>query len=361
MTSPKGESAGEHRFRLVVEAAPNAMVMIDRAGKIVMVNAQAERVFGYPRAELVGLPVEVLVPERFRGHHPELRTTFFADLRPRPMGEGRDLYALRKDGSEFPVEIGLNPIETDEGMMVLSAIVDITARKVAELALRDSERRFRLIVEAAPNAMVMIDPAGRIVMVNTPAERVFGYARAELVGRPVEVLVPERFRGHHPELRTTFFADLRPRPMGEGLDLYALKKDGSEFPVEIGLNPIQTDEGMMVLSAIVDITARKVAELALRDSERRYSVLVNGVTDYAIYMLDPDGIVTNWNRGRTAHQGLPHRRDRRPALLVLSHRGGPCCECAAAIARNRRPRWPVRGRILARAQGRQPLPGQRGD
>jgi len=245
----------------------------------------------------------VLVPERFRGHHPELRTTFFADLRPRPMGEGRDLYALRKDGSEFPVEIGLNPIETDEGMMVLSAIVDITARKVAELALRDSERRFRLIVEAAPNAMVMIDPAGRIVMVNTPAERVFGYARAELVGRPVEVLVPERFRGHHPELRTTFFADLRPRPMGEGLDLYALKKDGSEFPVEIGLNPIQTDEGMMVLSAIVDITARKVAELALRDSERRYSVLVNGVTDYAIYMLDPDGIVTNWNRGAQRIKG----------------------------------------------------------
>jgi PAS domain S-box-containing protein len=104
------ETAAERRFRLVVEAAPNAMVMINPAGEIVMVNAQAERVFGYARAEILGQPVEMLVPERFRSHHPGLRATFFADPRPRPMGAGRDLYGRRKDGSEFPVEIGLNPI-----------------------------------------------------------------------------------------------------------------------------------------------------------------------------------------------------------------------------------------------------------
>jgi len=166
-----------------------------------------------------------------------------------------------------------------------------------------SERRFRLVVEAAPNAMVMIDRAGKIAMVNTQAEQVFGYARTELVGQPVEMLVPERFRGHHPELRKTFFADPRPRPMGAGRDLYGLKKDGSEFPVEIGLNPIETGEGLMVLSAIVDITARKAAELALRESERHYSILVEGVTDYAIYMIDPNGIVTNWNRGAQRIKG----------------------------------------------------------
>src|SRR5271166_5480800 len=165
------------------------------------------------------------------------------------------------------------------------------------------ERRFQLVVEAAPNAMVMIDQAGKIVMVNTQAERVFGYSRTELVGQPVEMLVPERFRSHHPELRNSFFVDPRPRPMGAGRDLYGLKKDGSEFPVEIGLNPIETDEGTMVLSAIVDITPRKAAELALRESERRYSVLVDGVTDYAIYMIDPNGIVTNWNRGAQRIKG----------------------------------------------------------
>ena len=161
------------------------------------------------------------------------------------------------------------------------------------------ERRFRLVVEAAPNAMVMSDRAGNIVMVNTQAERVFGYSRAELLGQPVEILVPDRLRNHHTELRKTFFADPRPRPMGAGRDLYGLKKDGSVFPVEIGLNPIETDEGIMVLSAIVDITARKAAEQALRD----YSLLVDGVIDYAIYMLDPNGVVINWNRGAQRIKG----------------------------------------------------------
>ena len=165
------------------------------------------------------------------------------------------------------------------------------------------ERRLRLVFEAVPSAIVMIDRAGKIVMVNTQTERVFDYSRAELLGQPVEMLVPERFRSHHPVLRETFFADPRSRPMGFGRDLYGLKKDGSEFSIEVGLGPIETDEGTMVLSAIVDNTLRKAAELALRESEQRYSLLVDGVTDYAIYMLDPNGIVTNWNQGAQRIKG----------------------------------------------------------
>jgi two-component system sensor kinase FixL len=232
-----------------------------------------------------------------------MHATFFADPRPRAMGAGRELYGMKKDGSEFPIEIGLNPIETDEGPMVLSAIVDITERKAAEQALRDSEtaaeRRFRQVVEAAPNAMVMINPAGEIVMVNAQAERVFGYPRAELLGQSVEILVPERFRRHHPGLRATFFADPKPRPMGAGRDLCGLRKDGSEFPIEIGLNPVETDEGSMVLSAIVDITERKAAEQALRDSEHRFRSLAAIVesSDDAIVSKNLDGIVTSWNTG----------------------------------------------------------------
>jgi PAS domain S-box-containing protein len=132
----------EARFRLVVEAAPNAMVMTDASGRIEMVNTQAERVFGYPRAELLGQPVEMLVPLRFRDHHPAQRGAFFKDPQSRPMGAGRDLYGLRKDG-EFPVEIGLNPMETEDGNMVLSAITDISERKhredIIQLALREKD------------------------------------------------------------------------------------------------------------------------------------------------------------------------------------------------------------------------------
>jgi two-component system, sensor histidine kinase PdtaS len=119
----------EGLFRQIVEAAPNAMVMIKTGGQIEMVNAQVERVFGYQRNEMLGRSIEMLMPERFRGHHAGLRAAFFASPRPGPMGPGRDLYARRKDGSEFQVEIGLNPIDTDDGPMVLSAIVDISHRK----------------------------------------------------------------------------------------------------------------------------------------------------------------------------------------------------------------------------------------
>jgi PAS domain S-box-containing protein len=127
-------------------------------------------------------------------------------------------------------------------------------------ALRKSEERFRVVVESAPNAIVMIGPTGLIEMVNAQTERVFGYSRNELLGQPIEMLVPERYRHNHPGLRTSFFADPESRPMGAGRDLYGLRKDGSEFPVEIGLNPIETDEGTMVLSAVVDISDRKQKE-----------------------------------------------------------------------------------------------------
>jgi PAS domain S-box-containing protein len=260
----------DERFRRVVEAAPSAMIMIGPSGRIEMANAQAEHVFGYRRDELLGMPIEILVPERFRGDHPGLRGSFFSDPLSRPMGAGRDLFARRKDGSEFPVEIGLNPIETDEGPMVLSAVVDISARK-------RQEERFRRVVEAAPSAMIMISGTGRIEMVNAQAEELFGYSRSELLGQTVEMLVPMRFRGHHPDLRRSFFADPHARPMGVGRDLHGLRKDGSEFPVEIGLNPIETEEGPMVLSAIVDISDRKHKEGRIEAALREKDVLLGEV------------------------------------------------------------------------------------
>ena len=266
----------EERFRQVVESAPNAMVMINSRGLIEIVNAQTERVFGYARKELLGQPIELLVPERFRSDHPGLRSSFLTKPVSRPMGAGRDLYGLKKDGSEFPIEIGLNPIDTDEGPMVLSAIVDITSRKRLE-------DRFRQVVESAPNAMVMINGSGFIEMVNAQTERVFGYSREELLGKAIEMLVPERFRAAHPGLRGSFFTKPLSRPMGAGRDLYGLKKDGSEFPIEIGLNPIETEDGTMVLSAIVDITSRKRLE-------ERFRQVVESAPN-AMVMINEQGLI----------------------------------------------------------------------
>ncbi|MGH9872241.1 MAG: PAS domain-containing sensor histidine kinase [Pyrinomonadaceae bacterium] len=243
----------EERFRLVVEASPSAMLMVNSEGRITLVNNQTETLFGYDRSELLGQPMEILVPERYRGGHPGHRTNFFQHPSTRSMGAGRDLYGRRKDGTEMPIEIGLNPITTDEGAFVLANIIDITERKQAE-------QKFQRVVESSPNAIVLVGAEGKIVLVNARTERLFGYSREELIGEPLEVLVPTRFRDKHPTHRSAFYSSPSTRAMGAGRDLFGLHKDGREVPIEIGLNPIEAEEGTLVLATIIDITERKHAE-----------------------------------------------------------------------------------------------------
>lgn len=247
--------ASEEIVRLAVEACPSGMIMTDAGGKIVLVNAEAERLFGYRREEL-HRSIDILVPEAGRALHGGHRASFVAKPEARRMGVGRDLYGVRKDGAQIPVEIGLNPIQSKDGLMVLSAITDISERKLAD-------ERFRLVVEACPSGMIMISADGKIVLVNAEAERLFGYAREELFGRSIDILVPAMVRAGHAMHRDAFVAEPQARRMGIGRDLYGMRKNGTQVPVEIGLNPIQTSDGLMILSAITDISERKRAIEAL--------------------------------------------------------------------------------------------------
>jgi PAS domain S-box-containing protein len=243
-------------IRLAIEASPIGTIIVDVAGRIVLVNGEAERMFGYPRAEVLGRSIDMLVPTALRPLHGALRASFVERPETRRMGAGRDLYGLRKDNTEIPIEIGLNPIHTRDGLMVLAAVADITERRMAE-------DKFRIAVEASPIGKIMTDAAGKIVLVNAEAERLFGYRRDELIGQSVDILVPASTRPLHGQHRAGFAARPEARRMGEGRDLHGLRKDGEEIPIEIALNPIHTVDGLMVLTSIIDISERKRAALVI--------------------------------------------------------------------------------------------------
>jgi protein-histidine pros-kinase len=270
------------RYRDLLESMPDAILILNDTGRIVLVNARAEAVFGHARDHLIGQQIEILLPARFRPTHAGHRLRYFEQPRTREMGAGLELYGLRSNGEEFPVEISLSPLRTDEGTLVMTAIRDITERRKAEL-------KFRGLLESVPDAMVIVDRTGRIVLVNTQTERLFGYTRAELLGQCVDILVPVRFRARHPEHRSRYFADPKVRPMGAGLQLHGCRKDGSEFPVEISLSLFDTEDGTLVSSAIRDVTARKQGGEARRVSELEF----RGILESA-----PDAMVIANGRGR---------------------------------------------------------------
>lgn len=395
----------EMKFKTIIEAAPDAMVISNQEGEIQIINKQTEKLFGYTKEELIGKKVEILMPQRFAHGHHQHRENYNKEPKFREMGSERTLFGKHKNGTEVPIEISLSPIETAEGRMISAAIRDITRRKEAEKKLKLSEERFQLAVdgtsagvwdvnlsetgkdywsprlydllgyenqefdasvdtfkrllhpedvdrnfamfndhlhnknpfkieyrlktkegeykwflgtgqatwdengtpirmvgtiidihesklikdkleeskerfrrllESAPDAMVIAGKDGVIEIINKQTEKLFGYDREELIGKKIETLIPKRYAHSHVDHRDSFMANSKPREMGEGRLLFGMKKDSSEFPIEISLSPIETSEGMVVAAAIRDITKRRESEKKLKDSEELLQLAISG-------------------------------------------------------------------------------------
>ena len=253
----------EAKYRGLLEAAPDAMVVVNQRGDIVLVNVQAEKRFGYRRDELLGQKVKNIIPEGFAERLIADDARSAAEALAQQIGTGIELSGRRKDGSEFPLELMLSPLESTEGILVTAAIRDISVRKAAERHLAQMEGRYRGLLEAAPDAMVVVDQAGDIVLLNVQAEKQFGYRRDELLGQKVKNIIPEGFAERLVSDGLRSAEDALAQQIGTGIELSGRRKDGSEFPLELMLSPLESAEGTLITAAIRDISVRKAAEADL--------------------------------------------------------------------------------------------------
>jgi PAS domain S-box-containing protein len=259
----------EARLRAVTETASDAIISADRHGIIRYFNPGAERIFGHSDKDMIGQPLTRLMPERFHQAHANGMQRYLDTREPRVVGQTVELVGLHKDGRELPIELALAGSDVDGDLFFTAIVRDITVRAEADRKLRASEARFRDLLESAPDAVLIVNNQGRIQLANAQAERLFGYRREEVVGQKIEMLVPQRYRGAHTGHREGYARAARPRPMGAGLDLYGLRKDGSEFPVAISLSPTGADDGKAVFCSVRDISEQRAANLKIQELNRR--------------------------------------------------------------------------------------------
>lgn len=260
--------ASEEKFQSLTQSATDSIILSNSDGAIIFWNKSAEKMFGYTENEVIGNNLEIIMPEKFRARHRAGMKRYLESGDSHIMGQTIELEGLKKDLTIFPIELSLSTWRSNGDQFFCGIIRDLThSRKV--------ENKFRDLLESAPDAMIITGRDGNIQLINAQTTKLFGYNREELIGKPIEILIPDRFTLGHPKHRENFFAHPKTREMGAGIELFALRKDKSEFPVEISLSPIDTEDGKVVLAAIRDITERKKLESIKKEKEEEFRAIFN--------------------------------------------------------------------------------------
>ncbi|WP_228892673.1 sensor histidine kinase [Pseudoduganella aquatica] len=272
----------------LLAAATDPVLIVDRGGAIALANPALEALFGYTQEQLQGLPVETLIPERFRHGHQALREGYTAEPHPRAMGAGAQLSGRHREGREFPVEVSLSPLRSPDGQtMVMATIHDISARKAAEQALQESEARMRAVFETAVDGIITIDEHGMLERLNPAAERMFGYREAEVAGRNINMLMPEPHRSAHDGYLAHYRATGEKRIIGKGREVQGLRRDGSVFPMDLSVAEMTLGGKRMYTGLVRDITERKLAEQKSEQLLQELSSANEELTNFA-YVVSHD-------------------------------------------------------------------------
>src|SRR5216684_3331356 len=293
----------EQRYHLLFDSNPQPVWVYDvKSLAILDVNHSAVRNYGYSREEFLSLTIKDIRPPE------DVPALLESAAKASPETETSGAWRHRKkDGTLIDVEITSHPLVYQGRDARLVVATDITMRKRAEEALQTSEEKFRSVVQTAHDAIVSADSHGNITDFNRGAEVIFGYSAQEAIGKPLAVLMPDRFKELHQRGFKRYLETGEAHVIGKTVELVAKRKDGTEFPVELSLSSWKARAGLFFTAVMSDITGRKRAEEVLRQSEERFRLLVSEVTDYAILMLDPEGRIASWNAGAERIKGYKAR------------------------------------------------------
>lgn len=289
-TANEIQSHLQSHLAYIVQSSEDAIISKTIDGKIVYWNLGAEKIFGYKSEEVLDRSINLLAPDNTDEH-----TLILQKYQSGQRLEHFETKRIRKDKVIIDVSLTISPIIDDKKQVIgFSTIARDISKDINER--KKSEDKFKGFLESAPDAIVIVNGQGKIQLVNAQTEKLFGYNREELIGKEVEILIPSRYKHSHPGHRSGFFSDPKARAMGAGLNLFGQHKDGREFPVEISLSPLETEEGLLVSSAIRDISAQKQASQYARS-------LIEASLD-PLVTISADGKITDVNEASVKVTGV---------------------------------------------------------